>query len=99
MTINDIRNGDSMTVVLEGRLDTLSSPELEEHLAKYYASITDLTFDMEKLEYMSSSGLRVILKAQNAMQDKGGILIRHANNLVMGVFTVTGFDSILRFEE
>ncbi len=88
-----------MTVVLEGRLDTLSSPDLEEYLKKYYASITDLTFDMEKLEYISSSGLRAILKAQKAMQDKGGILIRHANKLVMGVFQVTGFDNILRFEE
>ena len=99
MTINDIRNGDSLTVVLEGRLDTLSSPDLEAYLAKYYASITDLTFDLEKLEYMSSSGLRAILKAQKAMQDKGGVLIRHANKLVMGVFNVTGFDNILRFEE
>ena len=98
MTINDIRNGDSLTVVLEGRLDTLTSPELDEYLAKYYASITDLTLDLEKLEYMSSSGLRVILKAQKAMQDKGGILIRHANKLVMGVFSVTGFGKILRFE-
>ena len=99
MTINDIRNGDSLTVVLEGRLDTLSSPELDEYLAKYYTSITDLTLDLEKLEYMSSSGLRAILKAQKAMQDKGGILIRHANKLVMGVFQVAGFDNILRFEE
>ena len=99
MTINGIRNGDSLTVELEGRLDTLSSPELNEYLSKYYASITDLTFDLKNLEYISSSGLRVVLKAQKAMQDKGGIVIRHANKLVMGVFGVTGFDHILRFEE
>ncbi len=99
MTINDIRNGDSLTVELEGRLDTLSSPELNSHLAKYYTSITDLTIDMGKLEYMSSAGLRVILIAQRAMQDKGGVLIRHANKLIMEVFNVTGFGDILRFEE
>jgi len=98
MTIHDIRDGDSLTVALEGRLDTLSSPELEEHLEKNYPAITGLTFDLEKLDYLSSAGLRVILKAQKAMADKGGVLIRHANQLVMGVFTVTGFSDIFRFE-
>lgn len=98
MTINDIRNGDALTVVLEGRLDTLSSPEVEAHLKKNYASITSLILDLEKVEYMSSSGLRVVLKAQKAMQDKGGVVIRRANDLVMGVFKVTGFENILRFE-
>ena len=99
MIINDIRKEDSLTVVLEGRLDTLSAPELEAHLEKYYPAVSELILDLEKLDYVSSAGLRVILKAQKAMQDKGGILIRHANRLVMGVFTVTGFADILRFED
>jgi len=98
MNIQETRTGDSLTVALEGRLDTLTSPELEEFLNRYYPIISELIFDLKNLDYLSSSGLRVILKAQKAMADKGGILIRNANRLVMGVFTVTGFDSLLRFE-
>ena len=98
MTIQDIRDGDSLTIALEGRLDTLSSPELEEHLKKVLPAISALTLDLEKLDYISSAGVRVVLMAQKAMQDKGGVLIRNANRLVMGVFEVTGFADFLRFE-
>lgn len=99
MTINETRNGDSMTVALEGRLDTLSSPELDTFLEKYYPKLDELILDLEKLDYLSSSGLRVLLKAHNAMKSHGGtLLIRHANQLVMGVFSVTGFDDILNIE-
>jgi len=98
MTIQEIRNGDSLTVALEGRLDTLSSPDLEAFLEKYYPSLTELIFDMEKLDYVSSAGLRVLLKAHKAMQAHGGVLIRNANKLVMEVFAVTGFADVFRFE-
>lgn len=98
MTIKETKTGDALTVELEGRLDTMTSPELEVFLDKYYPSINELIFDLKDLDYVSSSGLRVFLKAQKAMADKGGILIRNANRLVLGVFSVTGFDSLLRFE-
>ena len=98
MTMTKKLDGNKLTVAVEGRLDTLSSPELDAFLEKYYPSITKLTFDFANLDYISSSGLRIMLKAQKAMQDKGGITIKNANKLVMGVFTVTGFDSIFRFE-
>ena len=98
MTIKETKTGDALTVELEGRLDTVTSPELETFLDKYYPIINELIFDLKSLDYLSSSGLRVFLKAQKAMADKGGILIRNANRLVLGVFTVTGFDSLMRFE-
>ena len=98
MTITERRSGETLTVALEGRLDTLSAPELDAFLNKYYPSTSKLIFDFANLDYISSSGLRVVLKAQKAMQDKGGITIKNANKLVMGVFTVTGFDSFFRFE-
>ncbi len=98
MTIKETKTGDALTVELEGRLDTMTSPELEAFLDKYYPIVQELIFDLKDLDYLSSSGLRVFLKAQKAMANKGGILIRNANRLVMGVFSVTGFDSLMRFE-
>ncbi len=98
MTIKETRTEDTLTVALEGRLDTLSAPELDEFLNKYYPFINELVFDLKDLDYVASSGLRVILKAQKTLSDKGGILIRNANQLVMSVFSVTGFDKMLRFE-
>ena len=99
MTIKEIRSGDSMTVELEGRLDTLSAPELDEFLQKYYPAIEELILDLAKLDYLSSAGLRVLVKAHKAMQGKtGGLVVRNANRLVMGVFSVTGFTDLLRIE-
>ena len=98
MTINANRQVDTLTVTLEGRLDTLSAPELEEFLGKYYASVSEIIFDFEKLDYVSSAGLRVMLKAYKAMTDKGGVTIRNANTLVRGVFDVTGFGDVFHFE-
>ncbi len=98
MTIKETRNEGTLTVSLEGRLDTTTSPELDELLEKYYPSIDQLIFDFEKLDYLSSAGLRVLLKAQKALNNRGGILIRNASKLVMSVFEVTGFTDLLRFE-
>ena len=98
MNIKETRTEDSLVVELEGRLDTLTSPELDAFLEKHYLSISKLIIDMKNLDYISSSGLRVVLKAQKAMKEKGGLLIRNANPLVMGVFEVTGFSGLLKFE-
>ena len=98
MIINANRQDDTLTVIPEGRLDTLSAPELEEFLEKYYASVSEIIFDFEKLDYVSSAGLRVLLGAYKAMTDKGGIVIRNANTLVRGVFNVTGFGDVFHFE-
>ena len=98
MTIHENRFGTTLTVALEGRLDTLSAPELETYLERNCPSADKLILDLEWLEYISSAGLRVILKAQKAMQDREGVLIRHANRLVMGVFHVTGFVDLFDFE-
>jgi len=98
MTINANRQDDILIVTPEGRLDTLSAPELEEFLDKYYASVSEIIFNFEKLDYVSSAGLRVLLKAYKAMSGKGGVKIRNANNLVRGVFDVTGFGDVFHFE-
>ena len=95
MTITENRNGDSLTIALEGRLDTSSAPELEAALQKVLPGIDELVFDFEKLEYVSSAGLRVLLTAHKALIGKKGMTIRGVNELIQEVFEVTGFSDIL----
>ena len=80
---------------LEGRLDTTTSPKLEEELRGSVDGITSLAIDFEKLEYISSAGLRVILAMQKNMMRQGSMVIRNVNETVMEVFEVTGFSDIL----
>lgn len=85
-------------VALGGRLDTSTAPELEAALAPLLPAITALTFDLEKLEYISSAGLRVILKVQKAMSQSGSMKLVHVPAAVMEVFDITGFLDFLTIE-
>ena len=91
-------SGTTLTVALEGRLDTTTAPKLEEKLLGSVDGITRLVFDVEKLEYISSAGLRVLLAMQKLMNRQGAMLLRNVNEAVMKVFEVTGFSDILRIE-
>ena len=98
MTITKKQNGTSLEIALEGRLDTMTAPELEAELSKSLDGITDLTLDFSALEYISSAGLRVLLSSHKAMMNKGGMKIVHVNDVVQEVFEVTGFSDILTIE-
>ena len=98
MTINKNLNGNKLTVALEGRLDTTTAPELETELKQSLAGVTELIMDFEKLDYISSAGLRVLLSAQKIMTKQGSMKIIHANEMIMEVFEVTGFIDILTIE-
>lgn len=98
MNIQKTVNGTALTVALDGRLDTMTSPKLEEDLRSSIAGITSLTLDLEKLEYISSAGLRVLLAMQKIMNKQGQMLLRNVNEAVMEVFEVTGFADILSIE-
>ncbi len=98
MTINKELNGDALTVCLEGRLDTVTAPELEASLKESMEGAKTLTLDLEKLEYMSSAGLRVLLSAQKQMSKKGGMTVTNVNETIMEIFEVTGFSDILSIE-
>ena len=97
MTINKKLNGTTLTIALEGRLDTTTAPELEKELVGL-DNVTELIMDMEKLDYISSAGLRVLLSAHKTMLKKGSMKVQHVNELVMEVFEVTGFADILTIE-
>ena len=85
-------------LLLEGRLDTITAPELESELKKSEGTAEKLVFDMSGLEYISSAGLRVLLSAHKSMAGKGGMKITHVNEIVSEVFEVTGFSDILDIE-
>ena len=98
MTITKNQNGTALEIALEGRLDTMTSPELEAELNKSLDGAETLTMDFSKLEYISSAGLRVLLSAQKAMGAKGGMKVTNVNEIVKEVFEVTGFTDILTIE-
>ena len=98
MTINKNLNGSTLCIALEGRLDTTTAPELENELKASLNGVTELILDFEKLDYISSAGLRVLLSAQKIMTKQGSMKIIHVNEMVMEVFEVTGFADILTIE-
>ena len=95
MNITKNLNGSSLEIALEGRLDTMTAPELEAELKKSMDGAESLTLDFSRLEYISSAGLRVLLSAHKAMSAKGGMKVTNVNEIVREVFEVTGFADIL----
>lgn len=98
MNINKTLKDSELTIALEGRLDTTTAPLLEAELKQSTGGITNLIFDFEKLEYLSSAGLRVLLAAQKVMNKQGRMVIRNVNDVISEVFEVTGFSDILTIE-
>jgi len=98
MTINKTLNQNALTIALEGRLDTVTAPELEKALQESLDGVDSLTLDFSKLDYISSAGLRVLLSAHKQMSGKGGMKVTHVNEVVQEVFEVTGFSDILTIE-
>jgi anti-sigma B factor antagonist len=90
--------GKTLTVALEGRLDTTTAPQLETELKSAMPGVETLVMDFEKLEYISSAGLRVLLSAQKVMNKQGKMTLRHVNETISEIFEVTGFTEILTIE-
>ena len=93
MKINFNKNGDNLTIKLEGRLDTTTAPELDKFLTENLMNVNELVIDCENLVYVSSAGLRVLLVAHKKM--KGSMKLTNVQELVMEVFEITGFADIL----
>ena len=95
MTITQTKNGTNLTVALEGRLDTMTSPELEQAMRTALDDVDTLTLDLANLVYISSAGLRVLLTLHKRMAGKGGMTVTHVGEIVQEVFDVTGFSGVL----
>ena len=91
-------DGEKAVFALSGRLDTNTAPGLEKELRESLPGVTGLTVDCEKLEYISSAGLRVLLSAQKVMNRQGEMKVTKVSEEVMEIFDVTGFADILTIE-
>ena len=98
MEIKTKKDDKNLTITLEGRLDTNTSPELEKYLEELN-SINNLTLDFEKLNYISSAGLRLILIFQKTMKNNNGtMIIKNVKEKIKEIFDITGFTGILTIE-
>ena len=98
MQINYNREAEKLTVAPEGRLDTATAPEFEQKIGEILEGVSALVLDMTKVEYVSSAGLRVILKVQKVMFNQGKMKLIGVSESVMEVFEITGFSNILKIE-
>ena len=98
MKIDKKKTGTELIITLTGRLDTNTAPELENAVQGSVSGITMLIFDFEKLDYISSAGLRVLLSAQKTMNTQGTMKIVNVNETIMEIFEVTGFVDILTIQ-
>ncbi|MGM9548541.1 MAG: STAS domain-containing protein [Faecousia sp.] len=96
MQINKNLTGATLTLEIEGRIDTTTAPALEAELKHSVTSdVQNLIIDFAKVEYISSAGLRVLLAALKVMKKQGTMTVQNVNDAIMEVFEVTGFSDIL----
>lgn len=98
MTIEKIANGNELTILVEGRLDTMTAPALEKELKDNTAGVEKLVLDLKSLDYISSAGLRVILSVQKLMNKQGEMIVKNVNETVNEIFEITGFCDVLTIE-
>lgn len=95
MDIKKTKNDTTLTLAIEGRIDTTTAPQLEAEVKADIDGVTELYLDFAEVEYISSAGLRVILSAQKTMNRQGKMVLSHVSEPVMEIFEVTGFSDIL----
>ncbi len=98
LDIKKTTEDDALIYYLTGRLDTTTSPELEDELVNLSDDVKKLVFDFEKLEYISSAGLRILLSAQKKMSQQGEMKVINVDKTIMEIFEVTGFTDFLDIE-
>lgn len=98
MEIDVKKEGDALTIKLEGRLDANEATKLNAVIEEQTRDVNSLTLDLEKLDYIASAGLRVLLAAHKKMRNAGGMKLVHVGSNVMEVFEITGFLEILEVE-
>lgn len=100
MNVKLVNRGSEGELLLSGRLDSHTAPEVEQIFTEIAGRFSSVILNMNELEYVSSAGLRIIRNLHIAMRKKGGELtLRGVNKLVMEVFEMTGFAALLKIEE
>jgi len=98
LNINKTTENKTVCYELEGRLDTITAPELDEDIKASVEGMEELVIDLKQLDYISSAGLRVLLAAYKTMSVQGGMKVINVNEMIMDIFDTTGFSDILTIE-
>jgi len=98
MQITFEKENSKLTIFVSGRVDTVTAPELDAFITENTEGISELVLDLKDMSYTSSSGLRVILKAQKLMNKLGKMKVINVQKDVMDIFDMTGFSDILTIE-
>ena len=96
MTITKTENGSTVTLTLDGWLDTQAAPELQKELEGIDEKYESMVIDMEKLQYISSAGIRQLVSIYKKMN--GQLVIKNTSEELMDIFHITGIDRMIRFE-
>ena len=98
MKVTSSKNGSACTLTVEGKIDTVSAPELEEAVKSNLPKCDKMIFDFTNADYISSAGLRVLVYAQRELMKKGGVTVTGVNDSIKKIFTVTGMYKILKIK-
>ncbi len=99
MQINETKNDDWIQLSVEGQVDTITSPQLQQSILTAFQKSKNVVLNLDQVPYMSSTGLRALLLGQKTAASKGGIMrVINVQPTVMQVFQMSGFDSILSIE-
>ena len=99
MNIKKKNEGSTLTIIISGRIDTVTAPEVDTFVNQNLDGVETLILDFKEVNYVSSAGLRVLLSLQKKMMVKGEMKLIHVDDAVSDVFEVTGFDEILTYEK
>ena len=98
MEINITKNGTALTVCPVGRLETVTAPQLQAVIDENISGVTELTFDLEQLRYLSSAGLRVLMSAQKVMNKQGEMRLINVNEDVIEILDMVGLTDVFNIE-
>ena len=98
MTINKTLENGVCTLFIEGRIDTLTAPQLEQAYADNADICDKMIFDMSNVDYISSAGLRVVVVAHREMKKKDGLVLKNLSKNVQSIINLTGFNKALNIE-
>jgi|GEM_PF-154315 len=99
MEVKKIHEGEKLTVEISGRLDAVTAMELSQTLPKDLEGVKFLTFDFANLQYIASAGLRLLLKLQKQIGDKGNLTVKNLQQPVREVLDMSGFSNVLNIED
>ena len=98
MKVTSSKNGSTCTLTVEGKIDTITAPELDEAVKSNLPKCDKMIFDFTNVEYITSAGLRVLVYAHRELMKKGGVTVTGVNEGIKKIFTVTGMYKILKIK-